>query len=101
MDFPDRAGIWVLERPERVPAPSAIKQLEDPAKRPVKWIMAKGRISLALNLGLYLTQDHQETALVQPLGGLSTYVWTTYYQTPGFMSEAIPGGPNAAGKADP
>jgi hypothetical protein len=63
--------------------------------------MAKPKISLSINLGIYLAQNHQDTALVQPLGRLTTYVWTTYYQTAGFTSEAISLGPPAAEQEGP
>jgi hypothetical protein len=56
------------------------------------------KIRLALSLGVYFAHNHREAepALVQPLGPLSTYVWTMYYETPGFTSEAISRGPHAA-----
>lgn len=60
--------------------------------------MAKRKISLSLNFGLYLAQDQQETALVEPLGSSSTYVWITCYQTPGFMPQVIYRGPRGAEK---
>jgi len=69
-------------------------------KHKVKWIMAR-KISLNLSLGVYSAHNHQEAALVEPLGRLSTYVWTTYYETPGFTSEAISRGPRAAERTSP
>ena len=66
----------------------------------MKFTTAKGQITLTLDLGTYTTQNHQET-LAQPLGRLSICLWTTYYQTPGFMSEAISRGPHAAEEEGP
>lgn len=62
-------------------------------------LMTNRKVSLSLSLGLYFV-GYQGTALVQPVGELQTYVWTTYYQTPGFISAAKPVGPRAADKTD-
>jgi hypothetical protein len=63
--------------------------------------MAQTKFSVTLHLGHYSTQNHHETALVEPLDRLSTYVWTTSYQTPGFTSETVSEIPKAVGSEDP
>jgi hypothetical protein len=62
--------------------------------------MPDRKIGVSLSLRLYLV-EHPGAALIRPIEEFSMYVRTTYYQTPGFMSEAIRDGPTGTGQADP
>jgi hypothetical protein len=64
-----------------------------------KHLMADIKISVSLSLGLYFV-NHHGPAPMPPHQGFATYVWTTYYRTPGFTSEAIPDRPTAARRSD-
>lgn len=70
--FPDLARIWAIERPGMV-----------------KPLMTERKISVSLSLRLYLA-EHPGAVLIPTIEEFSTYVRTTYYQTPGFMSGTIP-----------
>lgn len=59
-----------------------------------------GKISVFSSLRLYLA-EHPGAVLIPTIEGFSTYVQTTYYQTPGFMSRAIPTEQTATGEAEP
>lgn len=59
-----------------------------------------GKISVSLSLRLYLA-EHPGAVMIPTIEGFSTYLQTTYYQTPGFMSGAIPTDQTAAGEAEP
>ena len=60
----------------------------------------EGKISVSVSLRLYLA-EHPGAVLIPTIEGFSTYLQTTYYQTPGFMSGAIPAEETAAGEAEP
>jgi len=62
--------------------------------------MSARKISVFLSLRLYLA-EHPGAVLIPTIEGFSTYVQTTYYQTPGFQSGAIPAEQTAAAEVEP